>query len=302
MTFAKPPLSIADQRLKLEARGLAVPNPTKAERYLGAIGYYRLSAYTRPFQRDLTTHEFHSGVEFDDILRLYIFDRQLRLTLLDALERVEIAVRTRINDMMCANTSNAHWHLNPSNFKDHFDHTRFLAEIGKHDDFTVRAYKDKYNSPSEPPAWMAFQTLSFGTCSMVLAHLQKRQQRDICQSFGIEPYPMTRWVHGMTILRNTAAHHSRTWDRHFIVNLPYTSQLPGTLKGTIDPTNHNTLDGYALVLDAFMQHVSPGSHWWTRLRKLVQDYHDDTPHAFHKADVQRRAAHLLTPSARVTTP
>lgn len=61
MTFAKPALSLSDQHLKLESRGLVMTDAARVERYLGAIGYYRLSAYTRPFQQDFATHTFHQA-------------------------------------------------------------------------------------------------------------------------------------------------------------------------------------------------------------------------------------------------
>lgn len=302
MTFAKPALSITDQRLRLEGRGLSIADPVRAERYLAAIGYYRLSAYTRPFQQDFSTHTFHTGVTFDDILNLYIFDRQLRLTLLDALERVEVALRTRMNDIMCQRTRNTHWYTDIAHFRPQYDHARLMREVHDHKDDFVTSYQQKYTSPIDIPAWMAMQAISFGAAQKVLLNLKRREQQAVCQSFGLDAQYMVTWVYALAILRNHCAHHARTWNRTYHVNLSLTTPMPATLRGRITNANHNTLDGYALVLDAFMQHVSPGSHWWTRLRKLVQDYHDDTPHAFHKADVQRRALHLLTPAAGATTP
>lgn len=292
MTFAKPALSLSDQRLKLENRGLVMTDATRVERYLGAIGYYRLSAYTRPFQQDFATHTFHSGVTFDDVLNLYIFDRRLRLILLDALERVEVALRTRLNDSMCQRTGDTHWYTNRANFDDRYDHARLLAEVRNHKDDFVTSYQAKYAAPADIPAWMAMQAISFGAAQKVLLNLKRREQQAVCQTFGMDRYMVT-WVYALAILRNHCAHHARTWNRTFHVNLPLNGTGPASMRGAITPANHNILDGYVLVLDTFMQHVSPGSQWWSRLQKLVQEYHDSTPHAFHQADVQRRAAHLL---------
>ena len=36
-------------------RGLIIPDLARADRYLSFIGYYRLSAYTIPFQQIVTT-------------------------------------------------------------------------------------------------------------------------------------------------------------------------------------------------------------------------------------------------------
>lgn len=293
MTFSKPPLDTVTQRQQLERRGLSITDTARTERYLSVIGYYRLSAYTRPFQSDLDTHQFHPDVTFDDILNLYIFDRHLRLTLLDALERVEVALRTRINDMMCERTSDPHWHTNPAHFAPRYDHARLMREVREYKDDFVTSYKRKYTSPPDIPAWMAMQGISFGAAQKVLLNLKRGEQQKVCRSFNLDAQYMVTWVYALVVLRNHCAHHARTWNRTFHVNLPLNVSQPSKLRGRLDSTNHNILDGYALVLDALMQHVSPGSQWWARLEQLVRDYHASTPHAFHQAQLERRARHLL---------
>jgi len=64
------------------------------------ISYYRLSGYWYPFrERDaqgLIGNHFIDGSRFDQAIALYEFDKKLRSLILDALERVEVAVRTQI--------------------------------------------------------------------------------------------------------------------------------------------------------------------------------------------------------------
>ena len=107
-TFAKPPLSHERMLEQLESRGLVVPDRDRALRYLRHLGYYRLSPYTIPFQAERSTHTFAPGAEFDDVLDLYVFDRKLRLHCLDALERVEVAVRAALTDHMSTTYDDAH--------------------------------------------------------------------------------------------------------------------------------------------------------------------------------------------------
>ena len=54
----------------------------------------------RPLQDNGTDHRFRKGTQFDDVLQLYVFDRSLRLLVMDALERVEVAVRAAISNAM----------------------------------------------------------------------------------------------------------------------------------------------------------------------------------------------------------
>ena len=98
MKYSKPSLSIQDQLALLKARDLIVPDNQRGKRYLTFIGYYRLSVYFLPFQNN--KDKFDSGTKFDNILNLYIFDRKLKLLVLDAIERIEIAAKAVISNYM----------------------------------------------------------------------------------------------------------------------------------------------------------------------------------------------------------
>ncbi len=87
MKYAKPPLTISDQIKLLEGRGLIISDKIKAEKYLANISYYRLSAYLYPF-KNLANDEYAKGTTFENVLDSYLFDRELRLLIFDAIERI----------------------------------------------------------------------------------------------------------------------------------------------------------------------------------------------------------------------
>lgn len=92
--FDKESISPDEQLSKLRSRGLIIHDEPRVLRYLSNISYFRLSAYTRPFYiSSQVPHHFIPETTFDDILTLYVFDRKLRLLLLDAIERLEVALR-----------------------------------------------------------------------------------------------------------------------------------------------------------------------------------------------------------------
>jgi len=93
MQYTKPPLSIEQQIELLKSRGLEIPDHEQAAHYLYHLNYYRLSGYMLPFQEG-TEHHFQAGTTFEHVLNLYLFDRKLRLLLMDAIERIEVSVRT----------------------------------------------------------------------------------------------------------------------------------------------------------------------------------------------------------------
>ena len=108
--FEKPPTSYEQQAAQLQQRGMEISGLTHAEFYLQHLNYYRFSAYWLPFESDHTTHVFRSGTRFEEVLGLYVFDRELRLLMLDAIERVEVSIRSQWA-YQCAHLHNPHGHL-----------------------------------------------------------------------------------------------------------------------------------------------------------------------------------------------
>ena len=305
MLFDKTPKTPEEHYLLLQNRGLIIPDKDRMLHYLCNIGYYRLSAYFLPFQiADHSSdkhHTFRSGVAFDDVLSLYIFDRKIRLCLFDALERVEISIRAAITDVMCELKNDAHWHLNPDNFGTRFgnnysrpfNHEDFIKNISKEDEVFLKHYREKYSDPVHPPAWMAFQVLSFGTCSFALAHLRKREAHAVCKQFNLEPIPMISWVQGLCILRNHCAHHARIWNRHFTHRMSLSGKHPAALYLPLTEKNHRTFEGYASVLDYFMQKTNPHSSWRERLKRILETYYKSISLDFMREKLQRVAGRWL---------
>ena len=93
--FPKKALTFPAQVNLLRSRGMVVDDEAEAEFYLRHLNYYRLSAYWLPFEADHATHCFKPETNFRQVLNLYVFDRELRLLVIDALERLEVSVRTQ---------------------------------------------------------------------------------------------------------------------------------------------------------------------------------------------------------------
>lgn len=103
MKYQKQPSTITEQIAKLEERGLLFDDKALAAKYLSNISYYRLRAYTYPFQNntdEALDHQFtRDDISFQDIINLYVFDRRLRSLVFNELEKVEVAVRTKLSQI-----------------------------------------------------------------------------------------------------------------------------------------------------------------------------------------------------------
>jgi abortive infection bacteriophage resistance protein len=93
MQYDKPPLTFAQQADLLLDRGLVADREELLSR-LRNVSYYRLSGYWYPFRRPDDT--FAPGTTLADIWERYTFDRRLRLIAMDAIENVEVRIRTEL--------------------------------------------------------------------------------------------------------------------------------------------------------------------------------------------------------------
>lgn len=82
-TFNKISIPVEKQIEILKLRGLYINNLAKSTHRLNTVSYYRLSAYFKSFQISKENHNFKPGTTFDDIWQLYVFDRKLRLYILE---------------------------------------------------------------------------------------------------------------------------------------------------------------------------------------------------------------------------
>lgn len=280
--FEKPPLSVADQLQLLTSRGLIINNPKIAEHYLKFISYYRFCGYGIEFEDGLVGSEkrYKQGTTFEQILDCYVFDRKLRLLAIDAIERIEIAIRTVITNELAA-LYGAHWYLKKEIFIEKFNHEELIQVIEKETHYEamdgtiqyqrrepfLHHYYKKYSHPKLPAIWMIAEILSLGKWSMIFANLADREnQKAICQHFDIGYSVMKSWLHSLTYLRNLCAHHSKLWTRSFTIK-------PMIAKNYHDQLENNaSFAAHAAILKIFLDVISPNSNWASHLQNLMSQH------------------------------
>ena len=111
--YTKKPLTLLEQIERLKQRGLIFDDEKEALAYLFNISYYRLRAYTYPFQENDSEHNFiRNDIHFRDIIDLYCFDSRLRSLIFNAIEKIEVAVRTKIIQVYAEYSGDSHWYSN----------------------------------------------------------------------------------------------------------------------------------------------------------------------------------------------
>jgi len=285
MQYTKVPLSIDEQAQRLMDRGLLCANPDRLKHYLAHIGYYRLSAYWLPFEQPSAgegrrNHKFLPGTTFDRMLNLYIFDRKLRLLVMDAIERIEVAVRTRWAGAM-ALRHGAHAHMQSALFKNPWKHTSDLArvsgELEASSETFVIHYRSRYTEPFLPPIWAVVETMSLGTLSRWVSNTRDNEvKKEIMQNLQLPTVEILEKVlHTFTPMRNVCAHHGRLWNRRFAMSLPDIKRLRDRMVQPEAPHHQaHYLFNYLVVIEYLMSVINPRGSWKRRLVELLDSVGD----------------------------
>ena len=298
-TYQKPFLSFEAQLQLLKARGLGVTDETTALDYLRRIGYYRLSAYWYPFReaslqqdpisKKLTVvrgDRFVEGVRFQDVLDLYVFDKRLRLLLLDAIERIEIAVRVDIAHLLGEHDAFAHTNpgllhgnftkkINPktgkTDYQDWIEKYNGLVARSKED--FVKHYRSKYGTPL--PIWVAVELWDFGLLSTFYQGMAIGDKEQIAAKYGLSNWKtMASWLRTINHVRNIAAHHSRLWNKNLVdqPKMPDPGEIPAFDRVTGKPDVTSRVYGVLCILAHLMLTICPNSSWRGRLTQMIQDF------------------------------
>ncbi|MGE4432540.1 MAG: Abi family protein [Bacteroidales bacterium] len=277
--YTKKPLTLVEQVARLKQRGLVFDDENEAIAYLFNISYYRLRAYTYPFQEngEESVHNFtRKDIHFKDIIDLYCFDRRLRSLVFNAIEKIEVAVRTKIVQVYAERTGDSHWYNDRCLFR--FGYNDLLEQIKSdvnrsNEDF-IKHYKSKYNEPPMPPSWMALEVVSFATLSRLFQALNL-DGRKVCitEQFGLKKVAiLENWLHAISNLRNCCAHHSRVWNRRFMVNvsLPYNTLYPFMDRTTMGQMHTNKLFAVLSCIVYILDIISPGCDFKTHIKDLLK--------------------------------
>jgi len=280
MKYAKPALSFAQQVQLLASRGLQIDDQHRAEHYLAHINYYRLAGYCLPFEADHATHQFRPGVRFDDVVGLYIFDRELRLLVLDAIERIEVSVRTQWAYQF-AHALSPHGYLEAQHAKSMKQYARQLAilaaEVDRSKEAFVVHYRNKYTDPDMPPVWVACEMLSLGQLSQwftLLKPIALRKRMSKC--YRLDQQVLQSALHHLTYVRNICAHHARLWNREFVVTSSLPRKSPPMLTAAIKNRDSRQLYNTLCLIVYLMDCINPGHSWRGRLSTLLDEHRPDT--------------------------
>ena len=280
-------MSFQEQLQLLKSRGMQVDDDAAALDYLERIGYYRLSGYWYPMRQidkeaserqeePVRSDSFLPGSRFEDAVRLYVFDKKLRLLALDALERIEMAVRVDVAHTLGKRAPRAHEHA--SHLDGAFtrkknngasEHERWLKKYRAqltHSRRTtlVNHHQKVYGSL---PVWVAIEIWDFGMLSKMYAGMKHDDREYIAKIYDIkDSKTLSQWLRSLNFIRNVCAHHGRLWN----INVLELSNVPE--EWSRFGLNKARPFFYFCLMQRLLQIICPNSSWGQRLQSLLEEF------------------------------
>ena len=131
---------------------ISIDDPKYVDVCLNNIGFYRLISYFTKLR----------NASFSNIIEHYEFDRKLRLIIIDAIERIEVAIKTTLITVLGEiYNHDPFWHTIEGCFNNNKHHANFTKFV---DEIKLRYYSDieirKAASLNQSiPAWKVIEKL-----------------------------------------------------------------------------------------------------------------------------------------------
>jgi abortive infection bacteriophage resistance protein len=279
--YEKEPFTFEEQADHLIEEGLEADRGALIAR-LAATNYFRFCAYVHPFrQPDMRCAP---GTKMEQVWRLYTFDHRLRMLCLDAIESIEVQVRTQLAYHF-AHTYGPFEYLNAAHFPN-FDAAmgdfgnwkhriekqveRSLDPKGK-EDFVVSYFRDYGDQHDKLPVWMMVELLDFGGTLSFFRGVKADIRKTIADPLGQPEEVVLSWLVALNIVRNRCAHHARLWNwgTGSPAKIPTIKKFPRWHQ----PRLSGSRTGMILFICRHWLHViNPASEWPQRVTDLFSHF------------------------------
>lgn len=243
--YRKPYLSSSLLCKKLIDQGLTINDKAFAEKILTRCSYYRFKAYLSPF-KDKETKLFSKKTTFQNGYELYMFDSELRSYIFDMIEKVEVGVRSALDQWITKKTNNPFWYLDASLFNSNGEQVKTVSRVrdmfvGSKEEY-AKHYQEKYYNEycpfyrDLPPAWVAIELMTFGNVVKLIQNIHDDKVRFLkmdrfSKQFNVQKFKtLTCWMNVLHQMRNYCGHHNRLFNRNFPAPTAIKKSLSKTIK------------------------------------------------------------------------
>lgn len=257
----KTATTVEEQLHKMQERGLIINDLSKAREILSDIGYFRLGFYCFPFEKNYPekhdrTHLFMENVSFEDVVKLYYFDTDLRYLLSRYINRIEINFRSAVSYIVSNQYKKSPtWFVDKnvvaSCYAEEFP-SRVYTESFKKSSTVIKEHHRKHINDRYAPAWKTIEFMTFGAVIKLYEALKDDEIKEkIAQRYQIENVAVFRnYMQTICSIRNICAHGAVLFDL----------SLPRSVKrgpsGKMSSQARHSLNGVLAVILYVMEQIS----------------------------------------------
>lgn len=303
VAYTKPWMSIEQQISQLQGRGLVVDDTAAATQLLEQVGYYRLTGYLYAARQSTFTvkedgrpgililSSYRPGTRLEHAADLIAFDRELRLHVLEAVERIEVSLRTQVGYILGRRSAFAH--LEQRNFTPSFvelyvdektgettsKHSEWIRQVDERrassEEVFVDHFRKKYDD--QMPIWALTEILELGDLAILYRGLQNDVATEIATHYAVPNKKiLTSWIASTNYVRNVAAHQARLFNRKLVhaPKRPRSATIPllTHLRDDSAPKQDFGLYNALAVMAYLLRSISGHSEWTGRLRGIVDGF------------------------------
>jgi abortive infection bacteriophage resistance protein len=258
----QPSMNIDEQIENLKSKGLIFENEENAKSFLNDVSYFRLiKAYSLNLKAK--NGAYNEGVRFEDIVGLYLFNANLRQSILTQIEKIEINFRCRLSNYF-SDKYGILGYEDANNFFNSTFHDELLADIEKETSRNakspfVKNFRENYVD-SKIPFYALVELFSFGTLSKFYKNMKNEDKKAVATMYGINYIYFSSWIENIAYVRNICAHYGRLYNAKF-------TKAPQLYKEYIEKgiTNYRL---YATLL--ILKHLLPNDRHWFDFVQTVE--------------------------------
>lgn len=293
--YQKPYKTPQELSEHLKSKGLTFCNECQqqsAEVVLSRINYYRFKAYLIPYLNE-EDNIYTPGTTFKNGMNLYEFDSELRELCNSFILKIEVKIRSQLDQVISQHTNDPFWYLNDDNFYSDkvpsYHRESIRKEMNRSKTKFAKHYREKYKSPVEsyrsfPPFWVAAELITFGALMDILKGIDKDSigsQRNnpldkMANNFNAENYrELKSWLPLIKEIRNRCSHSSRTWNSNYRLPRGFVDNMNNVINDRITkpPTKKNKIYlGLAIIHVMSKGNIINGSNFKNSLITLFNKY------------------------------
>lgn len=220
-------LKIEDQLDLFYRRGMIITDKDKHIEKLKHISYYRLKEFAQPYSKVIMYGDVpvlrYEDIFFDDVVKRYYQDKNLRINLLHAIEKIEVSLKRNISFIL-GKRYGAFGYLDFSLWANKQDYSKFKLEEKQYrfkSDLLKKVKKsslsdlkneNNLNEDGFPSIWIASEILMFGNLVYLIELMSGKNQKELARFYNCTVKELLSWLKCLNFARNVCAHNSNIID------------------------------------------------------------------------------------------